>query len=928
MLAVSDIAEKITGGKTNLDRLRVDLLQALGVNPNKLSKTGVAGKTTGTGMPGDPKKYFDSSGREISEKEYKSLPVAPPKGANGVSGETFIVPIKGLNNREFTGYADANLKFAKANGGKLTYQDTNGYIYYSNGKVTKDGKTVGAWFAALPGGNGRLKSYHEGGKVFGEGTATSDSIPAMLSDGEYVFSAKAVDAAGGPDVVDALHKVLRLHKGGPVGHRHGRNLPGSKFKWSPYSEDMPNYWSDGTPSGSPYTQRWGELRYGPSKGKDIWGGTEIPGLPFSGKIANRSDYWHQMTEQPNKPSGPGMGIDKDPMRYAGSGASMGGIGSGVYGLGPLMFHAGGAVGHKHDVNPITKAFRFFKNAMNSGTNPASSMIMDIINQAGYLGQTGLSSLTKGIVPKPTKVQDKDFQEFTGIPSVYRSVTNKTDEGPLGKIDPTAGKIVDYAGALTFLTPWRSSSRMAANAAASAALPAAPPLSPIEMFRGQFDGFDVSGLPKGTMSTGPRVKPWEYETYKKILARHYLAKKPDPRTLTQHEVAVLAHQKVPGFEGLRVHDEYTAESIADSLKLRATFNYTSPLTKSVSTVEELLSKSLFHGGNLPTVDGKIDLKNRTGLDSWYGGQMFAAEDYRQALAYLMRSPENTVYSVTSALKKEDVIDLRHNANTLASQQPYVFAKLLRDIESGKIKLQDHQSKDYVISMLIGQEGGRYPRATAPGALRDRIFQRYFDDISPWLAENGIKAIIHRNGTRVAIPEIGKSVTDNPTRVENFDQLGTDAIAYTTVENSIAQIQKHTVTGQMVKDLIERMGKGQLPSSLESQILAMLRNPTLVPHKALGGLIESAGMRLPKFKAGINMVPQDMLALIHKNEAVIPANMNPFNPNATSSAVASGSVYNINVELNGTTVTAKDVAMEIHREMRIKEMASGVNRKVGG
>jgi hypothetical protein len=55
------------------------------------------------------------------------------------------------------------------------------------------------------------------------------------------------------------------------------------------------------------------------------------------------------------------------------------------------------------------------------------------------------------------------------------------------------------------------------------------------------------------------------------------------------------------------------------------------------------------------------------------------------------------------------------------------------------------------------------------------------------------------------------------------------------------------------------------------------------------------------------------------------MNPFNPNA--SAAVSGSVYNINVELNGTTVTAKDVALEIRNEMRIKEMAAGVNRTVG-
>ena len=86
-------------------------------------------------------------------------------------------------------------------------------------------------------------------------------------------------------------------------------------------------------------------------------------------------------------------------------------------------------------------------------------------------------------------------------------------------------------------------------------------------------------------------------------------------------------------------------------------------------------------------------------------------------------------------------------------------------------------------------------------------------------------------------------------------------------------------------------------------------------------------LPRFEAGINMVPADMLAMIHKNEAVVPAHMNPFNPNATSSAIASGSVYNISVELNGTNVTAQDVATQIHREMKLKEMAAGVNRKVG-
>jgi hypothetical protein len=102
--------------------------------------------------------------------------------------------------------------------------------------------------------------------------------------------------------------------------------------------------------------------------------------------------------------------------------------------------------------------------------------------------------------------------------------------------------------------------------------------------------------------------------------------------------------------------------------------------------------------------------------------------------------------------------------------------------------------------------------------------------------------------------------------------------------------------------------------------------------MGGLVQNfsnsslKNLGVPMFENGINMVPANMLAMLHKDEAVIPANMNPFNPNA--SAAVSGSVYNINVELNGTNVTAQDVATQIHREMRLKEMAAGVNRRVGG
>ena len=74
-----------------------------------------------------------------------------------------------------------------------------------------------------------------------------------------------------------------------------------------------------------------------------------------------------------------------------------------------------------------------------------------------------------------------------------------------------------------------------------------------------------------------------------------------------------------------------------------------------------------------------------------------------------------------------------------------------------------------------------------------------------------------------------------------------------------------------------------------------------RRASGGMVTDAdkytggNMNIPKFEKGINMVPADMLAMLHKNEAVVPANMNPFNPNAQSYSQPSIS-YNISPVIN--------------------------------
>ena len=48
------------------------------------------------------------------------------------------------------------------------------------------------------------------GEISGPGTGTSDSIPAMLSDGEFVMTADAVKGAGGGDRMKGARKMYQM----------------------------------------------------------------------------------------------------------------------------------------------------------------------------------------------------------------------------------------------------------------------------------------------------------------------------------------------------------------------------------------------------------------------------------------------------------------------------------------------------------------------------------------------------------------------------------------------------------------------------------------------------------------------------------------------------------------------------------------------
>jgi TP901 family phage tail tape measure protein len=279
----------------------------------------------------------DGNNLNVKVKNLDELKNAMSGGKTDVVNPAILLPGTAVQG---TATGGLNAAAAKAKSGIFTYQgkqynkDSTGTGFYGTG--AEDRKF---WYIKKADG-GRIKNFAPGGGVNGPGTSTSDSIPALLSDGEWVIKADSVKKAEKEFGSSFLHDLNagKFAEGGMALTKPRQRKPGV-----PYSRS-------GKPIGDPFGQYWGELSrfIGPrSPGMDIWGGTEIPGLKFSGKIPQMSDYWHQMQEQPGKPfNGPGMGIDKDPMRYAGSGASMGFSGNGAYGFGPLLFAEGGIANKK------------------------------------------------------------------------------------------------------------------------------------------------------------------------------------------------------------------------------------------------------------------------------------------------------------------------------------------------------------------------------------------------------------------------------------------------------------------------------------------------------------------------------------------------------------------------------------------------------
>ena len=753
-----------------------------------------------------------------------------------------------------------------------------------------------------------VSKFAPGGKVSGPGTATSDSIPAMLSDGEYVFSAIAVENAGGADVVDGWHQALRKADGGPIGKQKSQKQQLPLFPWRP---DLPNYWSNGKPTGDPRTGRWGELRYNPSKGHDIWGGTEIPGLKFTGKTPQQSDYWHQMTEQPSKSRGPGMGIDKDPMRYAGSGASMGGIGNGAYGFGPLMLASGGFLGKLKNLFNLGSKTALKKFGLGAGVGAAWQGMEEAekflsLKYGAREDASGLEKWGKSIAR-------------LGFSALQGGVSGASvGKGPGFVGGSIAGTVEGLVGLI------KSGSQFGVKGGKA-----------YDIEKLQKRG-DLNGINDRYFSSD--YTPYIDKVAEKDLAGMSLSGSAKKIAATAGLSGILpgvsglfrsaANSQAISRQGVRAFDRSKPKFINDLMEL----GFMNP-SRGLKNVNNILSE--YQGKAKNSMGDFSTILPGKGSVNLFGTRGYAAKNVdgilNKIIAFMNPSDKGINFKAhVNAGDNNVTMPIYKNTPSIEEVLAMPAKTLNEKIKRSRLLTQIAQSVSHSGSpdTLFHELGHR--NLNLLGGPQASVTRQIKFGSKGWHGiHEGFADIFQDDAYKLLKGSVNGTLTD---------RLGVGNTYATNQGRSILEDTLHRLQGGIKGGRLHQMGteflvpytnmiKDRIPKDTLKRLqdMARIEGGTLDTKEAFKDLYNMITQNVPNFEHGINMVPKEMLAILHPREAVVPERYNKFNPNAES--VSSGSVYNIDVVLNGTTVTADDVANSIAAKMRIREMSAGVSRRIG-
>jgi hypothetical protein len=196
-----------------------DVAGALGPTPGADAARSFTGSSYASTLPQGVAQAPTSSGGALSGlgglvDKAGTWVKANPLTAVGIAGVGGAL----IGNAMSSGKSSAAPLIKGPTGSQLLESNPDKYGFDINNFTQRPRSTGYPVVAYQPGGMGpaRLATggiAKHGGKIDGPGTGTSDSIPARLSDGEFVMTAKAVRGAGGGDRMKGARKMYEImHK--------------------------------------------------------------------------------------------------------------------------------------------------------------------------------------------------------------------------------------------------------------------------------------------------------------------------------------------------------------------------------------------------------------------------------------------------------------------------------------------------------------------------------------------------------------------------------------------------------------------------------------------------------------------------------------------------------------------------------------------
>lgn len=196
---------------------RADAVAKTGTGPSAAPAGGTAPTTTSPATPAKTS-FLDDPMKWIGENKGQALMLGGGAllAANSMNEKKAAPSLIGSNKELTKEEREAKYPYTVFNPANFTSNyiaPTTAPQYEYQKGVYETPKFVNEGPRFVAAAKGGVADIRTGGHLKGPGTGTSDSIPAKLSDGEFVMTAKAVRGAGGGDRMKGAKKMYELmHK--------------------------------------------------------------------------------------------------------------------------------------------------------------------------------------------------------------------------------------------------------------------------------------------------------------------------------------------------------------------------------------------------------------------------------------------------------------------------------------------------------------------------------------------------------------------------------------------------------------------------------------------------------------------------------------------------------------------------------------------